>query len=192
MTSPAIERVIRALTGYRYQPLQMPFEVAKVQFDFAAAFIGPERTLDLVVVADTIAEPWSDLVREFSALARALDVADSRRTLTAILVGPKPDAATLGGLGSNCRVLPVGTAARDEEVDLRNWLSIFSPLQVPPPSAVIAVPLEELVRDHTQAVTEAHLARLVSAAQHSKEEVGRALVAVLKAVLAPPGEVGEE
>jgi hypothetical protein len=69
------------------------------------------------------------IIQIVEALSRALDVARSRRSLTVIVVGPRPLPGTLDRLSRVARVLPVGVSG-DEEV-LRDWLAILLPLNVP-------------------------------------------------------------
>ena len=65
-----------AQAGYR--ELTMPLSVSNVPFDFAAAFIGGERSLDLVVIVDMVLADKNErrLVQKFQSLSRALDLAE--------------------------------------------------------------------------------------------------------------------
>ncbi len=53
----------------------------------------------------------------------------SRRPLTLVLVGPRPDSKVISLLSRYARVLPVGESA-DEE-GLANWLAVLLPLMLP-------------------------------------------------------------
>src|SRR5208283_941183 len=92
----SVEEVITFMTAAGYRKLGLPLTVASVPFDFAGALVGTERASDLVVVVDTVDEKEEFSVRrKIEGLSRALDVAGSKRPLTAILVGPKPRMKTL-------------------------------------------------------------------------------------------------
>jgi hypothetical protein len=56
----------------------------------------------------------------------------SRRPLTLVLVGPRPDSAALRAMSRFARVLPVGEAADD--ATLQNGLAILLPLKLPEPN----------------------------------------------------------
>ena len=112
--------VVRRLEKAGYRPVQTPFRVASVDFEFTAALIGSVgRALDLVLIVDTAAGEFGDrdakTVRQrIEALSRALDVTRSRYLLTAILVGaalPK----LVDALSPTCRVLNVESASFDTE-----------------------------------------------------------------------------
>jgi hypothetical protein len=170
MTAIGIDRVVLTLEGNGYRALPAPFEVANVPFEFAAALVGPETTLDLVVVADTLREAHREVLRQVDALAHALDVVDSRRTLTVVLVGPRPASEILNSLAARCRVLPVGVINAAQVPDLENWLSMFAPLNVPQTSEAAADPMDELQRsDH--GMSDLAFQRLASAAERSAPDV---------------------
>jgi hypothetical protein len=103
--------------------------VLRLTFDFGAAFIGSDTSSDLIVEIDNVDKSEARIVQIVEALSRALDVARSRRSLTVIVVGPRPLPGTLDRLSRVARVLPVGVPA-DEEV-LRDWLAVLLPLDVP-------------------------------------------------------------
>jgi hypothetical protein len=126
-----IERVISMLVeaGYRRQP--MPLTVSKVPYEFAAALTGGERSLDLVIVVDLVLMDKNEprLVQKLQSLSRALDLAESRRSVTAVLVGVAVSAETTEALGQVCRVLSVGLPPSDQEEQyLSDWLAVLLPL----------------------------------------------------------------
>jgi hypothetical protein len=53
----------------------------------------------------------------------------SRRPLTLVVVGPRPESSTLTSLSRHARVLAVGESA--DEKDLSNWLAVLLPLKLP-------------------------------------------------------------
>jgi hypothetical protein len=137
-TTP-VERIARLLGDAKYARLPVPLKILKLSFDIGAAFIGSETSSDLVVVIDNVDRPELRMVQIVEALSRALDVARSRRSLTVIVVGPRPVLGTIERLGRVARVLPVGVIT-DEEA-LRDWLAVLLPLIIPavaePPGPVL-------------------------------------------------------
>jgi hypothetical protein len=127
-TTP-IERIAALLIEAKYTRLPVPLKVLRLSFDFGAAFIGSDMSSDLVVAVDNVDKSEARIIQIVEALSRALDVARSRRSLTVIVVGPRPLPGTLDRLSRVARVLPVGVSG-DEEV-LRDWLAILLPLNVP-------------------------------------------------------------
>lgn len=113
-----------------------------MNFDIAAAFVGAHPSPDLILVADTALETDQRILRKVEGVARALDVARSRRPLTAILVGPRPTGPVLDAMTKVCRVLPVGSVVEgNPDETLRNWLAILLPLSLPEPNQSITDPL---------------------------------------------------
>jgi hypothetical protein len=137
-TTP-VERIARLLGDTKYARLPVPLKILKLSFDIGAAFIGSETSSDLVVVIDNVDRPELRMVQIVEALSRALDVARSRRSLTVIVVGPRPVLSTIERLSRVARVLPVGVIT-DEEA-LRDWLAVLLPLTIPavaePPGPVL-------------------------------------------------------
>ena len=109
----------------------MPLTVSKVPYEFAAALTGGERSLDLVIVVDLVLMDKNEprLVQKLQSLSRALDLAESRRSVTAVLVGVAVSAETTEALGQVCRVLSVGLPPSDQEEQyLSDWLAVLLPL----------------------------------------------------------------
>jgi len=119
------------LTQSGYRQLPKPLTVSNVPYDFAAALIGGERSLDLVIVVDLILADKNEqrLVQKFQSLSRMLDLAGSRRSLTAVLVGGEVSPETSESIGRVCRVLSVGVPPEEHsEQYLADWLAILLPL----------------------------------------------------------------
>jgi hypothetical protein len=55
-TTDPVSRVVAILEGAGFRRLGKPFIVASIPFEFAAVLIGTEKSPDLIVVVDTIAE----------------------------------------------------------------------------------------------------------------------------------------
>lgn len=129
--SQPVNRVVERLASSGYVQLPQPLAVGGVLFEFAA-ILGRQDSLDLVVVVDTIANTDSDQTRRrIEALARALDVVGSRRTLTVVLVGVRPQPAVTKALGGVARVLAVGTPTGEQAGQrLDDALAVLLPLSV--------------------------------------------------------------
>jgi hypothetical protein len=109
----------------------MPLTISKVPYEFAAALTGGEKSLDLVVIADLVLMDKNEqrLVQKLQSLSRALDLAESRRSVTAVLVGGIVSPKTAEALGQVCRVLSVGIPPSDQENQyLSDWLAVLLPL----------------------------------------------------------------
>jgi hypothetical protein len=105
--NPAITRVVSLLEDAGYRRFADPLLVADIPFSFSATLARP-TSLDLVVVIDRIEESDAQRMRErIEGLGRALDAARSRRPLTVVLVGPRPELRVFHALREVARVLPV-------------------------------------------------------------------------------------
>jgi hypothetical protein len=186
-----VERVTSLLTTAGYRPLSMPLIIGSVPFEFAAALLGPDRAPDLVLVVDTIDEREGRVRQKITALSRALDVIGSRRPLTAILTGPRPQTSTIEALGRVCRVLPVGTpVGTAADATLHDSLAVLLPLRLPEPTDSVADPMGELSRQMpTEIDPMVKEAVLLHASQGSKAVEG-ALRAMLSEVLPEEPEEG--
>jgi len=175
-TATPIERVVEALTAAKYRPSLRPLTVASVPFEFAAVLVGTGRAPDLIIVVDTVAEPEHRIRQKIDSLGRALDVAGSRRPLTAILVGPRPSDMTLDVISRVCRVLPVGTpTGGDAESQLRDWLAVLLPLPLPDSDQTVADPQGELLAHLPEGIDSELRSKLLSAAARGPKAVQRAL-----------------
>lgn len=118
--------------GYRTVPVPLSIRGVSVEFNLDAALVGKAGLSDLVVVVDTATQAFKRIREKVEALARALDISGSRRPLTCVVVGPRPDSDVLNALSQVCRVLPIGnTSAVDYQEHLREWLSVLLPLTIP-------------------------------------------------------------
>jgi len=129
-TTP-VERVAQLLEAAQFRRVPTPLDVAGLQIDVPGAFVGSEPSPDLVLVGDTVTQTPKHLRQAVEGVGRALDMMSSRRPLTLVLVGPRPDAAALRAMSRFARVLAVGEAADDAA--LQNWLAVLLPLKLPEP-----------------------------------------------------------
>ncbi len=143
--STPVGRVATALAGAGYVRLPDLLVVGGIRLDFSVAFVHQHSSTELVLVADTAAEEEALLIRKTNGVARALDVSRSRRSLTLVLVGPRPKPATLEFLGKVSRVLPMGSVTgADADVVVRNWLAVLMPLTVPQADSLVINPLARI------------------------------------------------
>ena len=145
--------------------------------EIADALVAGNKSLDLVLVGDNIGDqaPWR-LMSAAEGAARALDLVGSRRPLTLVVVGPRPNAEDLRELVRYARVLPISEAPTDET--LRNWLTALLPLELPAVGEARGdVANAELVSDTSDPLARA----LVQAAQAGKQEVSAVLFDAIEA-----------
>jgi len=121
-----IERVSELLISAGYKSVGVPLKVGTLEFDVPAAFFGKEKSMDLVLVFDTAFQPIFKISQTVSSIARALDVARSRRPLTTIVTGVRPDAREIETVTRVSRVLTAIDGKRDQES-----LAVLLPLKLP-------------------------------------------------------------
>jgi hypothetical protein len=173
--SQPVDRVIQRLAASGYVELEQPITVGGIPFEFAA-ILARRDSLDLVVVADTIAENDHDRIRRRTeALGRALDVVGSRRTLTTVLVGIRPAPIVTKALARVARVLAVGTPTGDRaDQALDDALAVLLPLAVTPDehdqvAESWAAARAKLLEAHVQAMS------VIDAASSGADNVAEAL-----------------
>jgi hypothetical protein len=174
--SRPVRRVINLLEQYGYRALQTDLLVGTLSFRFAGTLVGSRNSHDLVVIVDTITDSSdSHLRRQVQALARALDMVGSRRSLTLVIVGPNPSDATLRELARACRILSVGTptgASADD--DIRDTLAVLLPLDIPEGGSGAIDPLMRLQTELTDFPGD-ELTRFLGAARLSSDAVEQEL-----------------
>ncbi|WPC67517.1 hypothetical protein SBP18_03155 [Rhodoferax ferrireducens] len=142
-TTP-VGHITRLLLDAGYRSVSSPLVIGGLKFDFPAALVGTETSPDLILIADTAFEQEERLVTKLEGVARALDVARSKRPLTVVIAGPRPSSANLETMSRVCRVLPTGTVLdKDAEGSLRNWLAVLLPLRLPEAHEPTADALEQ-------------------------------------------------
>src|SRR5262245_20867414 len=105
VTTP-VERVAQFLEAAHFRRMHSPIEIGGLEVDVPGAFVGVEPSPDFVVVGDTVAQTPRQLRHTIEGVGRALDVMSSRRPLTLVLVGPRPESAVLSAMSRYARVLP--------------------------------------------------------------------------------------
>lgn len=143
--SNSVDQIVSLLANAGYKRVSAPFMLAGLQFDVSAVLVGADRSSDLVIVEDTVASTSREIRIRIETIARAMDALDSKRPITAILIGPRPSAVELDAMSRVARILPVGSSSLPDQGDaLRNWLAVLLPLQLPPTGNRLADPLTEL------------------------------------------------
>jgi hypothetical protein len=130
-----VDRIVSILEDSKsFRRVSSPIMIGNVPFEFAAVLLGTGKNPDLVVIIDTINEDVQRTRQKIGGLGRAMDLVRSRRPITAILAGPRPDETTLESIARVCRVLPVGTpTGTGGDQLLQEWLSVLLPFGAPCP-----------------------------------------------------------
>jgi len=125
-----VPRVVAILQDNGYETLPGGVKIGSLNFEFGAVLSGSDRSSDLIIVADTVSDKaLTTLRRTVLAVARALDVIASRRSLTLVVAGPRPSDLHLRELSRVCRVLLVGTpTGLEADGRIRDSLAILLPL----------------------------------------------------------------
>lgn len=172
-TTP-VERVARALEAAGFRRMPAPLQIAGITFDAPASFVGTPPSPDLVVLGDTSLQTSRDLQRTVEGVGRALDLMRSRRPLTLVVVGPRPDSKAISALSRYARVLPVGESA--DEKSLANWLAVLLPLALPQPVEARGIDsLQEL-----RGATDSNGHELINLAPISADAVAKAFVEMVE------------
>ena len=191
IASKPVEQVVAYLEDYGFRRLPGPLVISGTQFRFPAVLMGPEKTSDLVLIADTVGVKDTDIVRQVHGVARALDIARSSNPVTTVIVGPRPSQGHLSEMMQVCRVLPLGsivdTSADSVDV-LNNWLAVLTPLDQIDTDGIVADPIAAL-KKRLDGVPE-EIAELVSCAEHGAGAVEAGLNGLLTACL--EGALGDE
>jgi hypothetical protein len=129
------ERVIEILVGEGgYRELPKPLKVGSLSFEFTHALVAGNRAKDLVIVIELKGDTADDaVIRKVLALTRALDVLQSKRSVTAVLTTGQAAPETVQSISRVCRVLTVGAPTGPNAIEaVRDWLSVLLPLREPP------------------------------------------------------------
>lgn len=122
------QKVVGTLADTGYSVLSTPFKLGEISIDLDLVCSGPADRLDLAVIADRpdTREEALRLYWQIQRLARALDAAESRRTITVVVVGGIEDTRLLADLQSVARVLAV-----DESLPVRRLIAPLLNLELP-------------------------------------------------------------
>jgi len=167
------ELVMTVLERGGYQRLPTPLIVAGMEFDFEAAARGTRRSHDLVLVT-TDQLPTHRLQRLLAGLARSLDLAQSRRPVSLVIVG-ELSANDRNELERHARVLHV-ESADPSEAEVERAIAVLLPLDLP--AAVLmhgSDPINEVLATLGLGPDTAEHIALVRAAIEGADEVREAL-----------------
>jgi hypothetical protein len=179
--SSLVERVTSFLANAGYQQLRKPLEVASIKFDFSGVLVGGDRALDLVIVENTARDSQARLVQRVESLSRALDVAESRRSLTVVLVGTRLAPVILERMSRVARTLVIEGASESEvEQEFRDRLAALLPLPSLPRLSGLADSLEDLWRHLGPSSQESTAQELVAAASKGSNQVESRLRTLLE------------
>jgi hypothetical protein len=183
-TSESVVQILVDEGGYKELP--RPLKVGSLSFDFAYALIAGERANDLVIVIELKGDTADDaVIRKVLSLTRALDVLQSKRSVTAVLTSGQAAPETIQSISRVCRVLPVGAPSGPKAIDaVRDWLSVLLPLAQPPPVETL-VDWEGDLRSSIPANAAGPLLdKLLSAAPAGKLAVEQVLASAIQAPVA--------
>lgn len=169
-----VGRITDLLVGAGFRSMQVPFRIRGLMIDVPAVLFGADKTLDLIIVADTATEKSERILQKLETFARALDAVESRRAITIVLAGPRPSGVLAESMARIARVLYV--EAKDggwEEKELRERLAVLMPLKLPEASVTIADPIGELKT--SAALQENSVAYLIDIAGGGNEAVSAEL-----------------
>ena len=187
-----VDRVVEVLLGAKFLLMKQPLVVASVPFEFPALLIGTGNSPDLIAVVDSVVDTEPRIRQKLDGFSRALDVAGSRRPLTAVIAGPKPSDATLAVLGRVCRVLPVGTPSGEgADAALRDWLAILLPLRLPDANVATADSSGELAKALPIGLDDGLRKGLLGAASKGSSSVQEALKELIVSALAGLDQITE-
>lgn len=177
MPDEPVARVVRLLEDHGFRSQTMPITIGPIDHDFPAVLLGSDRSLDLVVVVDTLREADEKRIRQkIRGLAHALDVVRSRRSLSVVVVGPRLTPATARAVGLVARVLNAGTTSESaSDTALRESLSVLLPLDLPAATTGPADALGSLRKRVGGREQGALLRSLVAAASAGADSVSAAL-----------------
>ncbi len=141
--SDAVETVLGVLEANGFERLPRPLVVAGSSFDFDAAVRGTGPSHDLVLVAtrDTTSQRLSRLL---SGLGRTLDLVQSRRPVTLVLVGALDESFVRMDLERHARLLAIDSESPSAQA-VRDAIAVLLPLELPAAARQGREPLDEVV-----------------------------------------------
>ena len=188
--SRSVNLVLSELEKAGFQRLPKPLVVGGASFDFDAAVTGTGVSHDLVVVGGQDADP-DRLIQLLSGLARSLDRLASRRPVSVVLLGSRPEVTTLSKLENSARVMVIENP-EPGSAEIRDAIAVLLPLHLPATTQTATDPLDELVEGLGNAATDEHR-KLINAARTGPEAVRETFRTYLDAALEQDnGEVAHQ
>ena len=147
MSQDLLTAVVERLRTAGYQLLGSRVRVGSIPYEFSGVLLGPEGTLDLVLVVDSDSIDGLDrLPQRIDGVGRALDMAGSRRTITVVVAGATPEASVLSAITAVGRFLLVPRAPRIDEEWIDDRLATLLPLELDVVADNDSEPIQELLR----------------------------------------------
>lgn len=157
----SVQDVLSVLEASGFERLPKPLTVAGTEFNFDATVRGRHPSHDLVLVA-TDQFPRLRLQRLIAGLARSLDLAESRRPMSLVLMG-EIAASDRIELERYARVLPIGSVTPDV-AEIEEAVAVLLPLKLPAAELVHGSdPINEVMAALGVNTTTAHIALLKAA-----------------------------
>ena len=178
--SSSVEVVLGELEKAGFQRLPKPLVVGGASFDFDAAVTGTGVSHDLVVVGGQDVDALR-LIQLLSGLNRSLDRLASRRPVSVILLGARPETATLSELENSARVMLI-ESEEPRPAEVRDAIAVLLPLRQVETTRATLDPLDELVESLGKAATHEHR-KLIKAARLGSETVRGTLQSYLEGAL---------
>lgn len=173
--APLIRPALAILQEAGFRTVDQPMTVGSVRFEFDAVLVHPE-SLDLVVIEATLLDDTFALASKVDGLARALDVLGSRRSITLVLVGPRPENPVIERLGRVSRVLFADVPEHgDVDTAFTFSLAVLLPLDVDPAPEEPAESWRSVAANLRTRIQDRELSPLVTAASRGTDAVTRAL-----------------
>lgn len=139
------ELTSKILSDAGFDPLPVPFKIAGVSFNPDAAFLGAGLSPDLILLINSALHNPHSVEQIVEGSARALDVTGSRRPLSTIIIGQKPNRETLESISRVSRVLLIDQPEQsNEDTYLRDRLAVLLPLNLPEPHDNLTNPIQEI------------------------------------------------
>lgn len=187
--SELLSEVVAVLRSNGYAPLARSQTIGGVALEVEGLWEGPKATLDLSLVGD---RPSSreDVLRlhwRVQSLARALDAAQSRRTLTVILVGIGSTDQRTSDLLELARLLVV-----DGSLPVPRMLAPLLPLRLPATAATELDGLDEVASAVERGSRGRELAPLVRVADDGASAVTERYLAWLDQTFNPTNKSPNE
>ncbi len=167
----SIGAVLEALGEAGFRHLKMPFMIGGTRFEFGAVMVATGASQDLVVVEpeDADRQRTAELL---GGMNRALDMLESRRSVTLVLLGDPPPRDTLRQLQDSARLLMVRDPGSAQEIE--DSLAVLLPLRLPETGTSPAPPIEGL-RARLQIDDSNDVEPILAAAQRGVEAVREAM-----------------
>jgi hypothetical protein len=183
-TSESVTQILIEEGGYKELP--RPLKVGSLSFDFAHALVAGDKANDLVVVIELKGDTADEgVIRKVLSLTRALDVLQSKRSVTVVLTSGQVSTEIVQSISRVCRVLAVGAPSGPKAMDaVRDWISVLLPLIQPPPVETLVDWQSDLRSSIPKNLAEPLMDELLIAASAGRSAVEQVLSSTIQARVA--------